>query len=352
MAPVKPSSLQSQIERRLRDALLSHESLSQATTALAGQRRLLSQAFRLTSATAPKVMEALAACQEVLGNTEPVEVFVQPEAMCRALMLRGPARTPTLLLTTRLLETLTPAELRFVLGRALGHWVLDHLELPPLASAVTTDPFWRTAPPAVLMGASVWRQAAKVSADRAGLLCAPDTEVAASALFKLSSGLATAPVKTELQARTREVESLFSGEEVREKPRGSQELLGCFGTHPFSPLRLRALVAFTATKTFRGSAGLYASEDGRTNEEADILLARDLQALESTAHEQARPEGEAREASVAERARRLRHHCWAAAAQGRDSDESLSGLLRQAESWALPLWLVDESLRDAAHPLD
>lgn len=352
MTPVNPSSLQSQIERRLRAALLSHESLAQATTALAGQRRLLSHAFRLTSATAPAVMESLAACQEVLGNSGPVEVFVLPEAMCRAIMLRGPARTPTLVLTSRLLEILTPAELRFVIGRALGHWMLDHLEIPPLASAVTTDPFWRVAQPPVIVGASVWRQAAKVSADRAGLLCAPDTEVAASALFKLSSGLATASVKTELQARTREVESLFSGEGVREKPRGSQELLSCFGTHPFSPLRLRALAAFASTKTFRGSAGLYASEEGRSNEEADILLARDLQALEPAPHEQSRPEGEAREAPVAERARRLRQHCWVVSAQGRVSDETLSRLLRLAESWALPLWIVDESLRDASHPLE
>ena len=180
----------SQVERRLHDALRAHGHFQGEALAGVLPRRLLSQAFRLTGATAPGVMEALAVSQEVLGHAGSVEVFVRPEAGCRALVLRGPAREPILLLSSRLLEVLSPIELRFVLGRARGHWALGHLDLSPLANALTEDVTWRSASGTDVLQASLWRQAAKVSADRAGLLCARDTEAAASALFKLSSGLA------------------------------------------------------------------------------------------------------------------------------------------------------------------
>ena len=289
MPRVTSSLFQSVTERRLRDELLADKDIQRAVQHLdeppgglgtVARRRLLSEAFRLTRSTAPAVLDALAACKETLGHEGPVEVFVHPEPGIRAAAVYGPPETPAIVLSARLIEALPDAELRFVLGHELGHLAFEHFALPLPATAMAGDASGRILPRSVALGLYVWSRAAEVSADRAGLLCARDDEVAASALFKLTSGLSSASVKTELQAHARQVDALLSEPSAREKPREDEDTLGCFSTWPFGPMRLRALVAFSRTRTFLRIAGRYASDEGRLDDEADALLGRDLRELE------------------------------------------------------------------------
>lgn len=390
MPHVNPSLFQSVTERRLRDELLADKDLQRAVRHVdeqsggrgtAARRRLLSEAFRLTRSTAPGVLDALAACQETLGHEGPVEVFVHPEPRIRAAAVDAPPETPAIVLSARLLETFTDTELRFVLGHELGHLALEHFALPLPATAMAADASGRILGRSVALGLYVWSRAAEVSADRAGLLCARDAEAAASALFKLTTGLSSAPVRSELQAHARQVDALLSEPSAREKPREEEDTLGCFSTQAFGPMRLRALAAFSRTQTFLRIAGRYASDEGRSDDEADALLERDLRELAPTylGEKSARaellrralalgdqfPSSEAarreqddalarvrQEATLSERARLVQHFTLVAAPDGNVDDTGFLELRRMTEALSVPTWLVDEALRGAAHPLD
>ncbi len=348
-----PSIFQSAIDRRLRDALLADRNAQRIGT-LARRRRLLTDALRLTRSVAPAVVDALAACRETLGHEGPVELFVQPDPRFHAAAVRAPGEPPAIVLASRLIETLTEAELRFVIGHELGH-ILEHLALPLPVGVEDLEA--RPLPRATVLAMDAWNRAAEVSADRAGLLCAKDTEAAVSASFKRASGLSSASVKSELAAYTRQVDALLSSPAAREKPREDDDTLGCFITHAFSPLRMRALVAFSRSRTFLRVAGHYASEEGRPEEEIDALIARDFRELEPSGLAEKLPSGDmlarlCQETSLSERARLVRHLTLVAAAEGPVSDAWFLELRQVAEALAIPLWLIDEALRGATYPMD
>jgi hypothetical protein len=354
MSHENPSFFQSAIDRRLRDALLADRNAWRSGT-LVRRRRLLTDALRLTRSAAPGVMDALAACQETLGHQEPVELFVLPDSRIQAAAVRAPGEPPAIVLSARLIEALTEAELRFVIGHELGHLVLDHLALP-LPFGVES-PEARSLPRATVLALDSWNRAAEVSADRAGLLCAKDTEAAMSASFKRASGLSSASVKSELTAYARQVDALLSSPAAREKPREDDDVLGCFITHPCGPLRLRALVAFSRSRTFLRVAGRYASDEGLPEDEVDAVIARDFRELEPSGLAEKLPPEDVlprlrQETSISERARLVRHLTAIAAAEGPVSDARFLELRRVAEALALPLWLIDEALRGATYPLD
>ncbi|HEX8433697.1 M48 family metallopeptidase [Archangium sp.] len=347
-----PSIFQSAIDRRMRDALLADRHV-QRSGSIARRRRLLTDALRLTRSVAPTVMDVLAACQETLGHAGPVELFVQPDQRIHAAAVEAPGEPPAIVLSSRLIEALTEAELRFVIGHQLGHLVLDHFALPVGVEGAEG----KHLPRANVLALDAWNRAAEVSADRAGLLCAKDTEAALSASFKRTSGLASASVKSELAAYVRQVDALLSSSAAREKPREDEDMLGCFITHPFSPLRLRALVAFSRSRTFLRVAGHYGSDEGLPEEEADAFIARDFQELEPSGLAEKLPPGDMlaglrEELSLSERARLVRHLTVVAAAEGPVSDARFLELRRVAEALALPLWTIDEALRGATCPLD
>ncbi len=394
MTQVNPSSIHSALDRRLRDALFAHPALQRAlrhvdenpgaSVPLARRRRLLSNALRLTRSTAPVLMAALDASKELLGHTGPVEVFVHPEPMIRSAVVQGPPETPALVLSSGLLEVCPAAELRFVLGRALGHLALGHFAIPVLATVLAEEVFRKTIPRGVALMLYPLSQAAKASADRAGLLCARDPEAAMSALFKLASGLSTATVKSEFQLHLREVDTLLSRTSPPGAPGTDADALDSFSTHPFSPWRLRALVAFSQTRTFRESSGQYASDEGLTDAQADELLERELRDLEPSATDLSERAGllgralelgerlgvtparapdvqteweqllarVARESPLVERARLVQHITWMTATTAPVTDEGYMALWRLAETVSVPAWLVDEALRGATHPLD
>lgn len=417
MAHENPSSFQSEIDRRLRSALLGDKDVQKALRhldevtpgrgAIARRRQLLGNALRLTPSMAPAVTAALAACQEVLGHGGPVELFVQPESTLQAGAVHVSGEPPAIVLSSRLIDVLTEVELRFVLGHELGHLALEHFALRLPATVTAEDAQGLIVPRPLALALGLWSRAAEVSADRAGLLCTRQLEASASALLKLSSGLSSVSVKSALEPYGREVDTLLSSPEAREKPREDADALGCFVTHSFSPPRVRALVAFSRSRRFREVAGSYASEEGISDEEVDALVARDLRMLEPSYLEEKSPRGELlrralllggwvvalegraelarggvatlpgaerggnlpspevarrelgdvltrvrQELSTSERARLLQHLTGVTAADGNLTDAHFVELRRVAEALGLPLSLVDEALRGAARPLD
>jgi len=243
-----------------------------------GRRSLLTGALRLTRSMAPEIAETLTHCRDVLGYQRKVEVYVRADAAFQASAMRCDGSPDIITLSSRVLEVFAPDELRFVIGHELGHLVFDHFRFPMPALAKIED----MAGPMVSrrngLRLYLWARAAEHSADRAGLVCAGDPEAAARGFFKLASGLSSPRVSADLEAYARQVESLASAPEARQKPRDDDDTLDCFSTHPYSPLRVRAVVAYSRSDQYKSLTG-FGPGDLRLDDVEEVVE-RDLALME------------------------------------------------------------------------
>lgn len=261
-------------ERDVQFALKKIDELSSGYGFIA-RRQLLTGALRLTRAMAPEVADSLAHCRDVLGFDHPVEVYVRPEPVFNAAAIRNNGGGPHIIvISSRLLEVFTPDELRFVIGHEMGHMAFDHFGIPMPATAAVEDMAGTMVSRANGLRLYLWCRSAEITADRAGLVCGGSPTAAASGFFKLASGLSSPRVLADLEAYATQVESLASAPEARSKPRNDDDTLDCFSTHPYSPLRVRAVVAFSKSRTYRSITGQ--GEDGLSDEDVEAIVERDL----------------------------------------------------------------------------
>jgi Zn-dependent protease with chaperone function/tellurite resistance protein len=276
-------------EQQLRDELMQDFGVKKALQRIRearggkgyGYRRgLLSSTLRLTRSMSPEIADTVAECKALLGYEAPVEVYVTPEHQFNASCYRE-VRGPTVLtLSSRLLEAFSPAELRFVIGHELGHAAFDHYGLPMPLTAVIEDVGGTYVSRPVSLKLYAWCRSAELSADRIGLLCAQDPQAAASGFFKLASGMASPRVVPDLATFARQVESLASAPEAREKEY-DEDTLDCFSTHPYNPVRVRAVWAFSRSAPFLAAIG-QPSAGAWSLEEVEAIVDRDMQLMEPT----------------------------------------------------------------------
>lgn len=283
-----PSILQCRRDKQLRAELVAERDVQFALKKVeelssgwgfATRRSLLTGALRLTRNMAPEVADSLAHCRQVLGFTHPVEVYVRPEPVFNAAAIRNPGGGPHIIvISSRLLEVFTPEELRFVIGHELGHMTFDHFGIPMPGTAAVEDMAGTICSRHNALKLYLWCRSAEISADRVGLVCGGDPAAAASGFFKLASGLSSPRITADLDAYATQVASLASAPEARSKPRNDDDTLDCFSTHPYSPLRVRAVVAFSKSRTYRWLTGQ--GQDGLSDEDVDAIVERDLELMD------------------------------------------------------------------------
>ena len=272
----------------------AHKKIDEETSGYGfyGRRRLLTGALRMTRSMSPDVASAIDQCREILGYTEPFEVYVKPDPMYGAFIMRQPVGPIALGLTSRLVEGFTAPELRFVIGHELGHALFDHLKLPMPLTASIEDLAGPLVSRAVAIELYLWCRSAEISADRAGLVCARDINAAASAFLKLSSGLSTTNVTGDLSTYMSQIDALASSPVARQKPRDDDDTLECFNTHPYAPLRMRALVAYAKSDAYEKALGRTGLGTTLSIDQAEELVERDLELMEPSYLEEKTPQAE------------------------------------------------------------
>ncbi len=370
------------------------------------RRSLLADAIRLNKRMAPEVSKALAECREKLGFDQPVEIYLKPDPGYNAFCSRGRTGPLIVALSSRLVEDFSPAELRFVLGHELGHAVYDHFGIPMPITATIQDIGGTLVSRAVQLRLFVWCRAAEVSADRAGLVCAGDPEIGATAFFKLSSGLTRPTITADFEAFASQIEAMASAPSATNDARDDDDTLDCFSTHPYTPVRVRALIAFGRSAAYRSRTGR--GEDGISLDDVEQIVERDLALMEPTyleekstaaeklrrglylagvsvaaAHGGIQPEEMsalrallgAKQAqtpedvdklaseletvltdlasqSLAHRAQLVQHLTVIAGADGHVAEEEYTEMARIAERLGVPPTIIDQTLSGAASPMD
>ncbi len=281
------TEIQSRRDRMLREELVEDWGVKHALKkidkltsgyGLRTRRNLLTGALRLTRSMAPDAHRSLSACREVLGWDKPVELYVKPDPMVQAFCTRAVSGPIIIGVSSRLLETFSDAELRFVLGHELGHAVYDHFAIPMPVTASLQDVGGKFVSRPVSLKLYLWCRAAEVSADRAGVVCAGGVDPAAHALLRIASGLGSNVIKPDLAAFTSQLDALHAAPAACADERDEEGVLDCFDTHPYSPLRVRALLAFGRSAAFQRATGK--ATDGIDADELERLVEHDLGVME------------------------------------------------------------------------
>ena len=263
-----PERLRAQGERELAERLRAEPVVKKAIEKAAesepagARRQLLATALRLTPEIAPDISEIIAASAEALSLDAPIEPYVYPGAQFNAAAIRPEDGRMFVIFSSSLLEAFDHSELRFVVGHELGHHVFDHHSIP---TALLLHPSSRISPGLALQ-IFAWQRYAEVSCDRAGLVAAGGLEAAATALFKLASGLgSTERVKIRVDQFLHQLGDLRS-EAQRLDRADSPVRSDWFSTHPFSPLRLRAAELFANCEIVRDGGTSVAELEAEVHE--------------------------------------------------------------------------------------
>lgn len=216
--------------------------------------RLLSSAVRVHEKLIPNVARSLEHVSTMLDTSKPLEAYVFDEHQVHAFVSENRNRY-LVGLSSGAVNRLTAEELEFVIGHELGHAAFGHLEV---AAGVVIELGAISREHCKLLRA--WQRACEISADRIGLLCCDSLEVAATALFKTICGLDLPGVVIDPGEFAQQWHGL--AEEIMEQ--GSREHWQL--THPFPPLRMKALELFW-NGTNRDGGGL----DQRTESTSDAV---------------------------------------------------------------------------------
>ncbi len=201
------------------------------------RRRLLSTSVRLSTTMAADLHRTADACREKLSVDIPLELYVFPSPSYNAACVKPEAGRLFIMFSSAILEAFTEPEIRFVMGHELGHHLFNHHDVP-----IGYIMRGQNRPnPRLALKLTSWSRYAEISADRAGAYCADDLESVAHALFKLASGLSSEYAAFSLEEFLAQVDEMQLEEG---KPGQGAPTEDWFLTHPFSPLRVKALTVF------------------------------------------------------------------------------------------------------------
>lgn len=247
MSPkLSASELRSRNDQSLYDSLLKNRIVRRTNERIAKmaednpysiRRRLLATSVRLSERMAPDLHHMANDCIDKLQMETPLELYAFASPTYNAMCFKPEDGRLFVMFASSLLEAFDENELKFVVGHELGHHVYRHHDIPIgyiLNGKTKADP-------RLALTLFTWSRYAEISADRAGAHCADDIEAVSSALFKLASGLSGKTIKFSLDDFLKQVDEMqiLDGEPSEKSPREDW-----FSTHPFSPLRVKALQLF------------------------------------------------------------------------------------------------------------
>lgn len=261
MSTIRAEDLRCSSDQRLFDTLLADPLVRRAAEAIERleekgpfgvRRRLLATSVRLDAGMAPQVHRAKDQCTERLGIDIPIELYVYNDARFNAACVKPEEGRLFIMLSSSLLEAFPVEELLFVLGHELGHHLYGHHDIP--VGYILSGP--QRPDPKLALQLFTWSRYAEISSDRAGAHCIGDFEVVGRALFRLASGLSERVVQFNLKNFLDQLDDMQTGD-TQPAPGAPRE--DWFSTHPFSPLRVKALQFFFES-AFAGRPGLSAEE--------------------------------------------------------------------------------------------
>jgi len=246
-------TIRCQNDLELYKKLLEHQDVIRVNEFIARQedekktglrRRLLSTSVRLSRGMAPDIHRMADECIETLEGEIPLELYGFASPKFNAMCFKPEDGRLFVMFSSSLLEAFNGPELRFVMGHELGHHIYGHHDIP-IGYLLRGD---AKPDPRLALELFAWSRYAEISADRAGAHCARDLNGVAKSLFKLASGLTGKVITFDLGDFLDQVDDMQLEDAVPGKNAPKEDW---FSTHPFSPLRVKALKLFDESEHAR-----------------------------------------------------------------------------------------------------
>lgn len=226
--------------------LKGFDSLLKAFNALLNERQVrllfLGSAVRVSERQFPELHRTLAEVGSALDAATLPEMYVIADPVLNSMTV-GMSR-PIICLNSALVDLLDEDELRFVVGHELGHALSGHavyrtllIRLLALSGVLTSVPGGAVGLRVITAALMEWSRKSELSADRAGLLAAPDPAVATRVHLKLASGghLESLDITSFLEQGTEYTET----EDLRDSV--LKLMMTETRSHPFAVVRAREL---------------------------------------------------------------------------------------------------------------
>jgi len=203
------------------------------------RKSLLSNSLRITKEMFPEINNMIETVLNNLKIDTNVESYITsdpiPQAMC---ITQLNSVDFIIVITSSLLELLSPAELSFIVGHEIGHYIFEHYKHPrPQENESQLERFNKLH----------LSRCAEISADRMGLLATiPDQsksniEVAVSSMIKVVSGVSDRYFKLNISSYLKQGRDLI-------QLSGNADAI--HSTHPVFPDRVPALMQFEISQPY------------------------------------------------------------------------------------------------------
>jgi len=218
---------------------------------------LLSDSLMVTSSITPSIASVIESVVKRLNLQEvSIEAYIysDSEMNARCFFIHNKI---IIILTSELVNKMTKAELSFVIGHEIGHYIFGHLKysVPNEVNSKLLE-----------MKMNKLAQAHEISADRLGLICSGSVESSVKAIVKIVSGLDDTFISSSLHVYLHQVQSL------------NFDILSHGNySHPIFPIRARALVLFSMSDIYYWWKGTDKVAP-LTKEKLDSKIRKDLEA--------------------------------------------------------------------------
>jgi Zn-dependent protease with chaperone function/uncharacterized tellurite resistance protein B-like protein len=241
------------------------------------RKDLLTKALKITRGMMAGLYKVTDHCARTLKLNAEIEIYVNQDGRFNAACYPPVKDRVLLVLTSSLLEKFTEKELAFVIGHEIGHYLFEHTRFP--VDYILQNNAGRLSP-LHAMKLYAWIRNAEITADRVGMICCGDFDVAAHTFFKLSSGVTSAAFQFDLKDYLAQLDDLKG--EVTEQEADPQDW---FSTHPFNPMRLKALEVFVQGQAYHqltGKTGGRLTSEQVENEVSELMKIMEPTYLQDT----------------------------------------------------------------------
>lgn len=200
------------------------------------KRRLLAHALRVDASLFPELAKRVALAAKKVGLEDTPATFIanDPDANAMCIPWSSEGKDDfAVMLTSGLVHLLTPAELQFVIGHEIGHFIYRHFTYPAVGDEASLGERLATLN---------LQRAAEISADRMGLMATNSVEDGYSAMIKTACGLGEPHLRLHVPT------VLAQFRELTDEVGGHAE--AAFDTHPLMAIRVRSLLLFSSTDAF------------------------------------------------------------------------------------------------------
>lgn len=220
----------------------------------------LANSLKVSKSITPIIYDIVSDTLSTLNSMHEYEIFVYADHNLQASCITLNNKLDFIvLLSSSLIEKLTPKELSFVIGHEFGHFYFQHFRYG--------DPYNNNHNEFQKLSMLHYIRSAELSADRIGLIACSDINSAFSAMLKISSGLSNNFLRPNIV-------SYIDQSRYISNCGGIQEV--AYQTHPLMPIRAKALFRFSQTDVYFTYANKTASHAPLQLSQIDKSIKNDL----------------------------------------------------------------------------